>query len=282
MRGALFMTKRIFTFLSYFVFFILAISIFSMEVKADSNQQLVSIDKLNDTVNAMSDKSAKSFKSFYEKVEELDKQIEDNTITCTRIIFKKGVAQEDLSFSGKGFNYYGELKNGYPNGFGKVVIDTYDAYYATFSNGKVSGYAMSVYYSNTDAGIEGYAADNCSIAKGSSGELEVTGNGIIFGYINDNYYDKKIAGKNYLSYEGKLKKAQKDGSGTLFYTDGNILYKGNFKNNDYSGTGKLYFRDGTLQYEGNFKYGYYNGKGTLYNEDGSVKHKGKFKHGQIS
>ncbi len=273
------MRRKLERFISLLSAVLLVFSMLSMEVKADE-YDAVTLKQLDDTVNAMSSKTAKNFKKFYEKVEKLDQEIEDGTCNQTSIQFKKGVAQEAISYSGKRYTYYGETKNGYPNGFGKVIIDSDYAYYATFSSGKVSGYAMSVNYSYE--GIEGWAGDSCSIKGGSSGELLISGKGLVFAHVNDDYYDENVAGNNYLAYEGKLKDSKKDGSGTSYYANGNIYYEGEYKKSDFSGKGKLYYYDGTLQYEGSFKYGKYNGKGILYNEDGSIKHKGKFKNGNIS
>lgn len=271
------MKKYLISIIAFIFSICFFISLIPNKSFAASSDYTVSLEQLSNAVESMDDSTQKNFKKFYEKVEELDNAINDGTCSYTMIEFKKGVASELTSYK-SGYRYYGEIKNGYPNGFGKVILDTYNAYYANFTNGKVSGYAMSVYYQDSHDGVVFTLADDCSLKKNNLGKLTVTGKGLEIGYVG---YDLNGDENCYLAYVGKLKDNSYDGKGTLYYANGNVKYEGNFSKGKYDGKGKLYYSNESIWYDGEFKNDKYHGKGTLYYEDGSVQHKGKFKYGSI-
>ncbi len=56
-----------------------------------------------------------------------------------------------------------------------------------------------------------------------------------------------------LTFSGKLKDDEMNGSGIMYYDSGQIEYKGHFKNDMRNGKGKLYNENGELIYNGNWE-----------------------------
>lgn len=254
--------------------FAIVLLIFPITAKADSSSwDVVQHEKLSKAEDLMSSSTKKSFSKFYDKVEQLEKDKYDTQkYTGEFIYYEKGVAIQCDADSKIGGCYYGELKNGYPEGFGCIAYNG-EYIFADFKKGKISGYAMLV---NVEADYTIYkAGTDCYLKKDRSGDLYIEGTSVeIKAKTGD---DDKV----YLLYEGNMKKSKRDGSGTEYAQNGKIVYEGSFLKDLYSGKGKEYYSDGQLKYKGNYSKGKYDGKGTLYNADGSVKHKGKFKAGNI-
>ena len=62
-------------------------------------------------------------------------------------------------------------------------------------------------------------------------------------------------GKDYINnsllYEGNWENNMKNGHGSLYYLESNIIYyKGYFNNNKKNGSGKLYYKNGNLKIDG--------------------------------
>ena len=74
-------------------------------------------------------------------------------------------------------------------------------------------------------------------------------------------------------YIGQFKDDLRNGKGTLYNKNGNIIYEGDWINNKKEGNGKWIFEDGKY-YIGQFKDNLINGKGTLYNKNGNIIYEG--------
>lgn len=81
------------------------------------------------------------------------------------------------------------------------------------------------------------------------------------------------------NYDGYWKDDQKDGDGTLIFSD-NTQYIGKFKNNKFNGKGKMTWKNGIL-YEGDFKSNNFNGSGYLKGSNGHI-YKGEFQNGKYN
>jgi antitoxin component YwqK of YwqJK toxin-antitoxin module len=153
------------------------------------------------------------------------------------------------------YNYIGEFKNGYKNGYGTLFLES-TIYKGNFEKNMPNGIG-TIYYINGNIYIEG------GIYK--------------YGYINDkiNVYYKN----GYIKYQGETMGKYLDyccnGYGKLYNIYGNIIYDGEWKNNKYHGTGTKYEENGYI-YFSNWKHGEKNGFVICYNEKGHICYKGKW------
>ncbi|MBR4208085.1 MAG: hypothetical protein IKQ88_05785 [Lachnospiraceae bacterium] len=194
------------------------------------------------------------------------------------------------SVDDQGTIYFGNIKNGRPDGVG-VIIDQKETYIGNFKKGYYSGYGILVYPASSDTEIMLQSI----VYEGEFKQGLAEGSGVsyvsVLDYLIENTRDiytlQETLEKNGMAacvsvaYIGDFSKNEKSGKGCSYYYDGTLKYEGEFKSGIYNGKGKLYGEGGAIKYEGMFKDGEYNGKGKLYNEDGTLKYKGKFLNGDI-
>lgn len=186
-----------------------------------------------------------------------------------------------------GLFYYGNLKEGKPDGYGVLYDDTIPLYIGEFKKGNFEGYGVTI---DHDYAGSVYIVHEGEFKKGGRAK----GEGMVlydFEYLDsileiDVSLLQSIDGiavfRTIPQYIGDVTEDDFDGKGTFYYMDGTIQYTGKVKNGMYHGKGKEYYPDGTLKYEGEFSRGLYDGKGTLYDENGNETYKGNFKNGDCA
>lgn len=152
-----------------------------------------------------------------------------------------------------GLIYKGELKDGKPNGQGKLYdnAQTY-VYEGGFKDGLFEG--QGKIYNN-----------NILIVDGTYSNNKLNGMGKVYDH------------KGNLQYEGQFVDDLKSGNGTLYAKDS--TYTGQFSNDLPNGKGTYKYNDGS-SYTGGVKDGLYEGSGTLIYTDGS-KYEGQFHNGKF-
>ena len=110
-------------------------------------------------------------------------------------------------------------------------------------------------------------------------------------YLNGNYYIGKLNGEKRdgkgtlfdingdIIYEGEYKNDKRNGKG-IYYEKNKIIYEGDFINNKAEGKGKLFFENGDY-YIGEFKNDIINGNGKLYRINDKVTLEGNFLNGKL-
>jgi hypothetical protein len=216
-------------------------------------------------------------------------------------------------------NYFGEIKDGKPNGWG-IYGNQEMLYLGRFNSGKVEGEGIRISTSGKSL------IDNLPLISIQVGKFDGSMNKGEFNIytprregIDDNevdidfafFFDQVILDN--LTYSGECNEdGYYDGFGSTYFWDREINsdykfphYVGEFKNGDYHGQGKLfsfgtatydeglYDKDGTfsyengiydngiLEYEGKFASGKFYGKGTLYRWEENRKYGGEFKIGEF-
>ena len=143
------------------------------------------------------------------------------------------------------YEYYGELKDGHPEGRGEITLETGESYTGEFQHGKYHG--------------EG-------VLDGLAGRTYV-------GHFNNGKLEGKVRiYKNFvLEYEGDFYNNNYNGFGELYDTtslrESRLVYSGHFVNGLFEGEGVQYFVNSNFRcfkYIGTFDSGKRNGKGTLY------------------
>ncbi|MDD4124439.1 MAG: nucleotidyltransferase family protein [Eubacteriales bacterium] len=138
--------------------------------------------------------------------------------------------------------YYGEIKDGLPEGDGRMEYYSGDIYEGNFSNGVREGYG--VYYLATGGRYEGNFENGSMSGKGT------------FYYANDDIVSGTFAEglpnglckfiyANGSVYEGNLVDGVRDGSGNFAYENGD-KYVGLFKDGDKSGEGTYTWANGAV------------------------------------
>ena len=151
--------------------------------------------------------------------------------------------KEIKEFDAPRSSYEGRLKNGIPDGKGKMTsFDGKTVYEGNFKNGRKHGKGKVTYPDGT--GYEGEFKDGEKHGKG-----KMTRNGETF---------KEGEWNMGTFYHGKIK-----------YGPG-FFYEGGFQNGLPHGKGKLTYPDGTF-FEGEFEEGEEHGKGKLTNPDGTFE-----------
>lgn len=138
-------------------------------------------------------------------------------------------------------SYFGELKNGLPDGKGKLFDAKGDLIYeGEFYGGKVHG----------------------------AGKLFTSKNTGIVHYKDGSYFEGKFEFINNML----------EGKGKLFHPNGRLEYEGDFSRGIKHGIGILY-RENSFRYEGEFKNGLLHGKGKIIDPSGKIIHEGEFSGG---
>jgi hypothetical protein len=170
-------------------------------------------------------------------------------------------------------SYKGELKNGNPEGQGRMEYINGDIYEGEFKDGNQEGKGIIKYY-------EGY------IYRGEFKNGKPEGEGFIQYKNGDIYRGKFIDGtlngqgkiiyKNGARYQGEFKNGKQEGIGIMIYENRDV-YHGNFINGLLKGKGIMKYKNGNL-YKGDFNDGKFEGKGIMTYENGDV-YEGEFKNG---
>lgn len=156
-----------------------------------------------------------------------------------------------------GNTYEGQIKDGKPNGKGKVLDENGVMIFdGEFVDNKLEGLGTMVL------------------------DEELTYIGEIHGTQAEG--KGKILTNGKLHYEGGFHNNGREGFGTLYDTEnGSRKYEGQWKNDLMDGIGKEFYDSGKLFYEGEYSQGVMNGTGKIYNEDGSLNFEGQMKQGRI-
>ena len=222
---------------------------------------------------------------------------------------RKGIFDSSMQYvqtlSEGDYMYYGEMKNGKPNGEGLLL--SYDSstgahllnLLGEFKDGQLNGYV--IWFSSFN-GLE--VASEGNYSKGErDGEYFGYYNGMFDeNYLQDNvdflyayqdYVREQILADYdtlifdllllpvYVQEKGEYNNGKPTGKWFSYFSDGTTEAEVKFNRDGESGEGSIYYSNGNLKYKGEFKDMLYHGKGTLYREDGSIEYKGKFEKGNI-
>lgn len=255
-------------------------------------------------------KQADKLMKFYKKVLEVE-ETEFVNVTYEKKSYFKDTYQYKQTMDYSDYRYYGEMKDGLPNGQGCVVryVGNYGVYLpevlGNFKKGQLDGYAIHFTNEYTFSVI---AEMNYKMGVKDGDYVSHTpsvgSDAIIYMY---DLYSSYIRGKKYegaveiygatpiirdvpliQTYHNEIGQYDNNkmvGKWTYYDVNNNILVDIKMERNGKKGKGTIYYSAGKKKYEGELKYYQdqlqYHGKGTLYREDGSVEYKGKFKNGEI-
>jgi len=91
----------------------------------------------------------------------------------------------------------------------------------------------------------------------------------------------KVNIQDYKRISGKYKKGEKNGKGSEYMQNINIMiFEGEYKNGKKNGKGKEFFNDGKLIFEGEYLNGKRHGKGKEYSNNGNLKFEAEYLKGQ--
>lgn len=179
--------------------------------------------------------------------------------------------------------YEGGLKNGLPEGQGKLYYSGALDYDGTWANGAEKGSGKEFYLMNGQVLYEGEFKDSHWNGYGKAyyedGKPMYEGN-----FVNDDYTG---AGKSYysngtLQYDGEFVQGQMTGYGKYYSEAGILQYEGMLLNGVSNGQGKEYYENGNLHYEGDYINGIPNGYGKVYDEDGNLQYEGQIANGEYN
>ena len=209
------------------------------------------------------------------------------------------------SLSGYSYYYYGNVKDGKPDGKGVIFYDSgaYTSYItiANFKDGFIDGYAIECngviiesegFYDKgvLDGEYVSYRQGNTSAYKDLYKNEEFATDWYEYSKINANgdvqtiILDMPLSGE-YVYYQGKYKDGEKTGIWKNYFDDmpGIYLHSEIKYKKDKAIEGTIFYSNGNVKYKGDLSgEGVYDGKGILYNEDGTVQYKGKFEDGDIA
>ena len=142
--------------------------------------------------------------------------------------------------------YKGDCKNGFRNGKGVLIVDTY--YYIGdwkygFRNGvgKIELISGDKYNGEWKYDLKsGHGIMTYSLEKLFQSAIKTMS---ITGIISENILDQ------FMYYDGNWENDEKNGKGKMIYYNGNI-YEGNWKNDEKSGHGKMTYCNNSVDYNG--------------------------------
>ena len=187
----------------------------------------------------------------------------------------------DDKYDGEGEEHY------YQEGRGRHQTLKYKG---TFKNGKYHGNTTNncLYYKDRQ-GLE-FKGKFKEGKKLEGTEYKVYSNKVKEYYSGSYDINEKYTGlsKIYhecgnLKYEGYFKNGLYDGSGIVYYTNGNLYYNTTFsKGETVAGHVIMYYQNGNLCYSGHWEKNQYNGLGKLYwdHPDKIIKYEGHFYNGK--
>lgn len=246
--------------------------------------------------------------------------LEQNDLSDKKYIQPEGgllsESKYKLTMTETKYQYYGETKNNYADGFGILFMssDGYSElpnilYMGNFSEGYFSGYGIqfaepdsddqmilyklcngvtdgelyqTLYYDFVNyAKFEGIFDDGKASGKGNKFTCALAYYSY-FGYFSsiDDFSPDEIG---YEIVIGEFKNGKENGKVKNYNILGGISYDGEMKDGSREGKGTLYYSDGeTIKYDGEFKNDKYEGTGTLYDESGQVVYSGKWENGEYA
>ena len=209
-----------------------------------------------------------------------------------KILIKTGKKTHD------GGEYYGELKSGKPDGYGKAVYKNGNQYEGYYVNGKRQGYGVYTFadgeryegewFQDKQHGKGTYYFKNNNRYEGMWDHDYQQGEGTMFYFNGDKYVgewlkDQRSGEGSYFFasgpyYRGHWTNDTRNGKGLFDWGDGSS-YDGEWKSNTRSGFGTMKFANGDI-YTGQWANDNYNGKGKLTKESGEIM-EGIFRDGQL-
>lgn len=177
--------------------------------------------------------------------------------------------------------YFGQLKNGQPNGFGEEIRVDGEAYYAGFwDKGKKIGKCLLAFTKNSfflsKSSIESDEVIfilNKSDLKGTVHE---------FTRYEGEGYMELMNGKNYetpiFKYEGRFKDSILQGAGAVYNAEGIKLLEGKFEKGEIR-KGTIFDNNGKKKYKGDFVNSLPHGYGISYDNKGQNVFEGHFSNG---
>ena len=245
------------------------------------------------------------------KIQELNNQtIDENTINLE---VKKNVEYKQ-TLSQSTYKYFGNIKNGRPDGLGVVlqeatggIFDDYGLFNCYipvvagyFKNGKLSGYGMDIgfygidmegNYENGKLNGNGIVYDNEEIAITNFDALssiyieycqEKSERALSIIDETDFEYSEEVSGLIIVDYPVIQPNVFAEGKFNKGKANGNQkVYHPNYQRNQSTGQYELIKKNsiyGQLYFEGNTKNDSKSGKGTTYYLNGNIQYKGEFKH----
>ena len=164
-----------------------------------------------------------------------------------------------------GGDYYGELKSGKPDGYGKAVYKNGNQYEGYYVKGKRQGYGVYIFadgeryegewYQDLQHGKGTYYFNNNNRYEGMWDHDYQQGEGTMFYFNGDKYV-------------GEWLKDRRSGKGTYYYASG-PYYRGQWANDKRNGKGLFDWGDGA-SYDGNWKENKRSGNGTFTFSDGDI------------
>ncbi|OUS76038.1 hypothetical protein B1748_14600 [Paenibacillus sp. MY03] len=146
--------------------------------------------------------------------------------------------------------YFGDQKDGVPNGKGRLLYKGTLFYEGDFNNGIVEGNGIMYDVEDTTSYYDGPFLNNRPQGEGK------------MVYSGGSYY------------EGSFVDGMREGIGKWFNADGSLRYNGQFKRDALHGHG-TYYEAPRNYYIGSFERGYYNGSGKFYT-DGKLDYDGEW------
>ena len=153
---------------------------------------------------------------------------------------------EITAFGGATGSYTGQLKDGKPSGYGKIV----------FVNGTIRGNIYEGDWVSGKANGQGrYTARNGDVYEGEFADNKRNGQG-------------RYTWAAGAVYEGQYLNDKRSGQGTMTWPNGDV-YKGQWENDEFNGYGTMAYAGGST-YTGYWKDGCGNGQGTMVYQNGDV------------
>lgn len=219
------------------------------------------IDELVDYVCAIVNKTPLPQK---ESLPEAQEKTQAETHSGPKVVPTATTPTEIIKFD-SGACYEGSVKDGKPNGKGKMKYSNGSVYTGEWQNGMRHGKG-SLHFSNGDVYKGGWNRD-MRHGKGtfaySDGELyegEFKSNKR-HGFGKCTYFDKS-------TYEGQWSNGKRHGKGNAVFANGDT-FEGEWAEDEIHGYGRLALSDGE-EYKGEFREGKFNGKGRYIYRNGDV------------
>lgn len=177
--------------------------------------------------------------------------------------------------------YFGQIRDGRPNGFGEEIRVDGDVYYAGFwKEGRKMGKCLLAFMKNSFFLNKNFedSEDIAFILNRSDDGGVVTG----FNCYNGRGYMELVNGKNFeksiFQYKGEFKNSLLDGEGSVHIGEGVKLLQGKFSKGEIT-KGVVFDKNGIKQYRGDFVNSLPHGLGTSYDNRGKKVFQGKFSEG---
>ncbi|WP_217960009.1 DMT family transporter [Acutalibacter muris] len=240
------------------------------------------------------------YDGYGEKFEEIQRLNESSAFQCAyKGEFKKGVADgygQEYRYNAEytfekdaGIDlhlyYDGYFREGKYCGQG-TLYQTDVKYVGGFFDGAYSGYGKK--WKRADSDQRTYLFE-CNYLNGrlhGTGKKYWPDGTVMFDGTYEN--GSAVSGVRYREdgtkeYDGEWKNSVYDGTGTLFFEDGEtIRYTGGFLDGNYHGSGTEYYENQKIAYDGEYQNGAWHGTGDWYYDTGMLYYHGDFSDGTIN